>query len=112
MSIDLDVFNDKDERAVKLTGVAATRGAETKIQTWFDKVAALCIARGAPEGWEVSVSELLGTYPTYTHYKIDGAVYGKPVPGRFKGKPIDGTKMTFIFSNAEIHALSEPAEGG
>lgn len=25
MSIDLDVFNDKDERAVKLTGVAAAR---------------------------------------------------------------------------------------
>lgn len=30
MSIDLDVFNDKDERAVKLTGVAATRAQETE----------------------------------------------------------------------------------
>jgi len=91
---------------------SATREAEAEIQTWFDKVAALCIARGAPEGWEVSLSELLGTYPTYTHYKIDGAVYGKPAPGRRKGKPVAGTKMTFIFSNEEIRALSDPDEVG
>lgn len=84
---------------------------------WMDQMAGECIKRGAPAGWTIAVSSLLGNYPKYTHYQFEGAVYGRYVKGPKKGrinysKPFEGTRMTFILSIEEVRAIpvhTEPA---
>lgn len=84
--------------------------AERKILSWWDKVANKCIEKGAPEGWTVAVSSLLGTHPNYTHYEIKGAVYLPLTKGLRKGKPnfkkpVPGTEGSYIFSLAEFRSI-------
>jgi hypothetical protein len=85
--------------------------AETEIKSWFQRMADLCIEQGAPEGWEVSVSEMLGNYPTYSHYQFKGAVYPPILRGPRKGrpnykKPVPGTERTYVFDVDKIRAMT------
>ena len=82
----------------------------TEQKGWHQRVADECIRRGAPEGWTVSVSEMLGSYPNYTHYQFTGAVYQPLLRGPRKGRPnykrpIPGTERKFIMANDEVRAL-------
>lgn len=80
---------------------------------WFEKIEAECLRRGAPDGWQVVRSELLGSHPNYTHHQFTGAVYPPITRGARKGRPnyrrpVNGTHRVFILSNDEVRALDAP----
>jgi hypothetical protein len=83
--------------------------AEAEVNSWFSRMETLCVAQGAPEGWKIAVSEMLGNYPKYTHYQFKGAVYPPLQRGARKGspnyrRPAPGTERTYIFDVETVRA--------